>query len=57
MTETFTSAYHVFGGRVSMISDEDDSEFASSWIRHAKPGEEMKNWKTVEIPQIFHYDN
>ncbi|XP_050908987.1 uncharacterized protein LOC127122740 [Lathyrus oleraceus] len=51
--ETFTSAGHIFGKQVAMITDEDREDGVSSWMRQAAPNEELTNWKTVEVPQIF----
>ncbi|XP_050893493.1 uncharacterized protein LOC127100384 [Lathyrus oleraceus] len=51
--ETFTSVGHIFSGHVVMINDEAYDEVVSSWIHQAAPDEELKNWKTVEIPQFF----
>jgi hypothetical protein len=51
--ETFTSAGHIFGKQVAMISDRDYEEGVSSWMRQAAPNEELTNWKVVEVPQIF----
>jgi hypothetical protein len=51
--KTFTSAGHIFGKQVAMISDGDREEGVSSWMRQAAPNEELTNWKAVEVPQIF----
>lgn len=51
--ETFTSVGHIFGDQVEMTNEEAYEEVVSSWIRQAAPGEELKNWKTMEIPQFF----
>ena len=53
MEKTFTSAGHIFGKQVAMISEEDRNKGVSSWMRQAAPNEELTNWKAVEVPQIF----
>lgn len=51
--ETFTSDGHIIGDQAAMVNEEVYEEVVSSWIRQAAPDEELKNWKTVEIPQFF----
>lgn len=51
--ETFTSVCHIFGDQVVMINGKAYNEAVSSWVRQAVPDEELKNGKTVEIPQFF----
>lgn len=48
--ETLTNDGHIFGDQVAMINEEAYEEVVSSWIRQAAHDEELKNWKTVEIP-------
>lgn len=50
MEKTFTTVGHIFDGQVAMIDNATYNEAMSSWIRQAEPGEELKNWKTIEIP-------
>lgn len=49
----FTSVGHIFGNQIMMIEDEAYNKVVSNLIRQETLGEELKNWKTVEIPQIF----
>ena len=50
--ETFVNKGVEHGGQVAMISNKGNIKKASNFIRESAPGEELKNWTTVEILEI-----
>ena len=51
--ETFISKGVEHGEQVAMMSHKDNIKKASYYIRECAPGEELKNWTIVEIPEIL----
>ena len=51
--ETFISKGVEHSEQVAMMSHKDNIKRASDYIREYSPGEELKNWTIVEIPDIF----
>ena len=53
ISRTFISEEGEHDEQVSMISKGDEG--AANFIRESYPGEELKNWTAVEIPEIFFF--
>ena len=53
--ETFVSKGTEHGGYVVMISSKINTKRATDFIREGAPGEELKGWTAVEIPEIFFF--
>lgn len=49
MQKTFTSSSHIFGGQVAMVDEVTFNEATPYWVRQGVPGEELRNWKSIEI--------
>ena len=53
--ETFVNKVTEHGRHVEMISNKVNIEKATDFILECAPGEELKRWTFVEIPEIFFF--
>ena len=51
--ETFINKGTKHGEQLAMISNKRNTKRESDFIRECSLGEELKNWTTMEIPEIF----
>lgn len=47
------SVGHILEGQIAMVEEVVDNEAMIDWVCQGIPGEELKNWKFVEIQEVF----
>lgn len=50
--ETFVNAGHLFEGQIALVDDEANASDAKSFGYQKAPGQELKNWTIMGIPEV-----